>query len=133
MRLLKLPLLALALLASVSVTMSYTPAANVNRKAKPKRPGSAAIGAGGAGTYARRPQRKAPTAAPTPNAPNGNASFIGGSTDGVGIRRRGNQNGVGVQPHDPVNANANANQSFIGGSDDGVGIRRKAPRKRRRQ
>ena len=129
----KLILLALALLASVSVTPGYTSAANVNRKVK-KRP-SGAIGAGGAGTYARGTRRKAPTAAPTPTAPNGNASFIGGSTDGVGIRRRANENGAGVQPHDPVNANANANgnTSFVGGSDDGVGIRRKAPRKRRPQ
>jgi hypothetical protein len=125
-------LVALALLASASVSLSYTSAANVNRKVKAKRP-SSAIGAGGAGTYARRTQRKAPTAAPTPQAPNGNASFIGGSTDGVGIRRRGNQNGAHVDPTNPTNANVNTNASFIGGSDDGVGIRRKAPRKRHRQ
>jgi hypothetical protein len=126
----KLTLLALALLASASVTLSYTPTANVNRKAGTKRT-SSAIGAGGAGTYGRRRANpNTPAAAPTPHAPNANTSFIGGSTDGVGIRRRGNQNGANVQPHDPVNANANT--SFIGGTNDGIGIRRKAPRKRRR-
>lgn len=84
----KLLLPALALLASVSVTLSYTSAANVNRKAKPKRP-PGAIGAGGAGTYARgRARPDTPAAAPTPNAPNTNTPFIGGSTDGVGIRRK---------------------------------------------
>jgi hypothetical protein len=83
----KLTLLALALLASASVTLSYTPASNTNRQAKPKRP-AGAIGAGGAGTYARRTQRKAPTTAPTPTAPNNNASFLGGTDDGVGIRRK---------------------------------------------
>ena len=88
MRSIKLTLLALALLASASVTLSYTPAANVNRKAKLKRP-SAAIGAGGAGTYARRRARPtAPTAPPTPRATNDNASFAGGQTDGTGLRRR---------------------------------------------
>ncbi len=75
--------LALALLASVSVSLGYTSAANTNRKPKPKRP-SGAIGAGGAGTYARGARRKAPT----PNAPN-NASFLGGQQDGTGIRRKG--------------------------------------------
>jgi hypothetical protein len=103
MRSKKLTLLALALLASVCVTLGHTSAENVNRKAKPKRP-SGAIGAGGAGTYVRRTRRKAPAAAPTPQAPNGT-----------------------------TNANAtNANQTYIGGSTDGTGIRRKGPRKRRR-
>jgi hypothetical protein len=84
----KLTLLALALLASATVTLSYTPAANVNRKPRLKRP-AGAIGAGGAGTYARgRARRKAPTAAPTPRTPNANTSFIGGSDDGTGIRRK---------------------------------------------
>ena len=132
----KLTLLAVALLASASVTLSYATAANTNRRAKPKRP-SGAIGAGGAGTYARgRNQRKAPTAAPTPNAPNNNASFIGGSDDGTGIRRRGNQNGAAVEPTNPVNANvnrnANANQSYLGSGTEGTGIRRKGTRKHRR-
>ena len=131
MRSKKLILLALALLASATVTLSYTTAANVNRRPKLKRP-SNAIGAGGAGTYARRARRKAPTAAPTPQTPNDNASFLGGSTDGVGIRRRGNENGANVQPTDPANANVNANTSFFGGSMDGTGIRRKAPRRRSR-
>ena len=101
-------------------------AQNTNRKARTRRP-SSAIGAGGAGTYARRTQRKAPTAAQTPNAPNRNGSFLGGTDEGTGIRRRGNQNAP--HPTNPtnanVNANANANSSFIGGSDDGTGIRRR--------
>jgi hypothetical protein len=130
MRLKHWSLVAVALLASSTVTLSYGSAANVNRKAKPKRP-SGAIGAGGAGTYARRARPQTPTAAPTPRAPNANTSFLGGTDEGTGIRRRGNQNGP--QPAAPVNANvSNANQSFIGGSDDGTGIRRKGPRKRRR-
>lgn len=79
--------LALALLAPATIALSHTPAANVNRRLKPKRP-SAAIGAGGAGTYARRTRRKAPTAAPTPQAPNSNASFLGGQTEGTGVRRK---------------------------------------------
>lgn len=126
-------LLALALLASATVTLSYTRAANVNRKPKPKRP-STAIGAGGAGTYARGARRKAPTAAPTPRTPNDNNSFTGGTDEGTGIRRRGTPDGPNVAPTDPANANvnANANTSFVGGSDDGTGIRRKEPRKRRR-
>jgi hypothetical protein len=103
MRLKKWSLVAVALLASASATLSYAAAENANRKPRPKRP-SGAIGAGGAGTYARRSRPKTPTAAPTPQAPNG-----------------------------PANANAtNANQTYIGGSTDGTGIRRKGPRKRRR-
>jgi hypothetical protein len=131
MRSKKLTLLALALLASASVTLSYTPAANVNRKVKPKRP-SSAIGAGGAGTYGRRARPNTPTAAPTPRTPNANTSFLGGTDEGTGIRRRGTPDGSNVAPTDPANVNANANTSFIGGSDDGTGIRRKEPRKRRR-
>ena len=80
---------AALLLASA---LAAEPAAhNTNRKTRTKRP-SGAIGAGGAGTYARGTQRKAPTAAPTPNAPNApnaNQSFLGGSDDGTGIRRKG--------------------------------------------
>jgi hypothetical protein len=133
MRSKKLTLLALALLASAAVTLGYTPAANVNRKVKPKRP-SSAIGAGGAGTYARRARTHAPTASPTPRTPSANTSFLGGTDEGTGIRRRGTSSGPNAQPTNPANANvnANANASFIGGSDDGTGIRRKPPRRRRR-
>ena len=118
-----LPAVAL-LLASAWVV---EPAAqNTNRKARTRRP-STAIGAGGAGTYARGTQRKAPTAAPTPRTPNNNASFAGGTDEGTGIRRRGTPDGPNAQPTNPANANANANAntSFIGGSDDGTGIRRR--------
>ena len=134
MRSKKLTLLALlALLASASVTPGYTPAANANRKVKPGRP-SSAIGAGGAGTYARRARPNTPTAVPRPRTPNANASFTGGTDEGTGIRRRGASGGPNVQPTSPANANvnANANTSFIGGSDDGTGIRRQPPRRRRR-
>ena len=133
MRTMKLTLLALALLASATVTLSHTPAANVNRKVRPKRP-SSAIGAGGAGTYARRARPNTPTAAPTPRTPNANTSFTGGTDEGTGIRRRGTPDGPNARPTSPANANvnANANTSFIGGSDDGTGIRRRLPRRRRR-
>jgi hypothetical protein len=120
MRMKKWSLLVIALLASASVTLSSTPASNTNRRPKPKRP-SSAIGAGGAGTYAKGARRKAPTAPPTPRASNSNAPLTGGDA------------GAGVQPHDPVNANGNANgnTAFVGTADDGVGVRRKAPPKRR--
>jgi hypothetical protein len=119
-----LPAVAL-LLASAWVVEPL--AQNTNRKARTRRP-SNAIGAGGAGTYARRPGT--PTAAPTPRTPNNNANYLGSGTEGTGIRRRGNQNAP--RPTNPTNANVNTNSPFIGGSDDGTGIRRKAPRRRRR-
>jgi len=62
-----LTLLVLALLASVS--LSYTPAANVNCKAKTRRPASEG------GSTRRRAGPNFPNAAPTPHTPNGNTSF----------------------------------------------------------
>lgn len=109
-------------------------------------PGLAAEGAGGA----RLKDRPATTSRP---AGKGTKGFLGGQTDGVGIRKKGpgrpflggQTEGTGIRKSPPrkpyigmgtegtgIRKSAPKKPGFWGGAQEGTGIRKAAPRRKRR-